>query len=171
MAFEEKKYVPIDLDRPRRLRLTWNALCSFSREMGKPFDFYFSKASAAARVDPVSGEIQVNRIECMSAIPPDVLRTMLWAALLHEDKTLTQERVGDLIEEVPGDGAFGQYDYVLKKVREAWEATLPEGLKKIATEAAAIKGAGNGTSPAGMTSENSSSLPPSTESVSTSSGR
>lgn len=174
MSHEDRKYVPILIDKPRRLRLTWNAIATFAREIGKPIDWYFGQIALV--VDP---EFRLSKIQLMEIVTPDVLIAMLWVALLHDDKTLTREQVGDLLEE-SGKDFSSQYDYVFEKIRDAWVATQPEGigikkktdeetrLRKLAEETVLPK---NSQSPDGTISESISSEPQSMTSRSMSSGR
>ncbi len=92
-----KPSVLIELDRPRNIRLTTNALVKVEEVLSKPLS-----------------EIGV-------AIGLKEIRALLWAGLLHEDKTLTLETVGDLIDEA-------DFEYVSTKVGEAINLSL--GIKE-----------------------------------------
>jgi len=84
--------VKITLDKPRTLKFDLNAMVSFEGA-GGAFD--------------------------NSAMPLRDLRILLWACLLHEDETLTEQQVGSFI--TPDN--MGEISSVLK---EAFEVALPE---------------------------------------------
>ncbi len=65
--------VTITLDKERTFKLTLNAMVKFEEITGKS-------------LAEVGKDMKVKE-----------LRTFLWLGLLHEDKTLTEEQVGDLI--------------------------------------------------------------------------
>jgi hypothetical protein len=71
----EKSETIIELDRPRTLKLTFNAFCDAEGVVGH----------SVLRQDLGLSEI----------------RALLWAGLKHEDRTLTIQKVGELL----GDGA------------------------------------------------------------------
>ena len=71
-----KPGVTIELDRPRTLRYGMNALVKIEELTGK----------AISKLD-------------LENISIKDLRSMIYAGLFHEDKTLTPERVADLIDE------------------------------------------------------------------------
>ena len=66
--------VIINLDKPRSLRFDLNAMAAYEDATGK---------SAFAIGDNISATS---------------IRALLWASLIHEDKTLTLEQVGSLID-------------------------------------------------------------------------
>ncbi len=67
-------YVEIELDKPRKLLYDLNAMAGFEKETGKSFlDLSKEKMTAT------------------------LIRAILWAGLIHEDKALTVEKVGSLI--------------------------------------------------------------------------
>jgi hypothetical protein len=69
--------IAITLDRPRTLRFDFNALVALGEATGK---------------NPLQGEFWRTFDE------PKTQRAALWAALLHEDKALTLEQAGNLID-------------------------------------------------------------------------
>ena len=68
------KYVDVVLDKPRRLLYNLNAMAAYERETGKNF-------------------MAISE-EKMSAT---IVRAILWAGLVHEDKDLTVEQVGEMM--------------------------------------------------------------------------
>ena len=69
------KYIEIELDKPRNLLFDLNAMAAYEKETGKNFlDLPGEKVSAT------------------------LLRVVLWAGLIHEDKTLTLEKVGAMMD-------------------------------------------------------------------------
>lgn len=83
-----KPSVLIELDKPRNIRLNTNALVKAEEILGRPI----SEFGAAFGIKEI--------------------RAMLWAGLLHEDKSISLEIVGDLIDEAG-------FEYVADKVGEA----------------------------------------------------
>lgn len=92
MANRQKKVVALTLDKPRTLRFTLNSLAEIEDRLGVPL-------TKMAEV-----ELGIKSI-----------RTMLWAGLIHEDKQITEEEVGDLVD-------FENLEYVQEKVAEAFTA-------------------------------------------------
>ena len=91
-----KPSVLIELDKPRNIRLNTNALVKAEEILNRPI----SEFGAAFGIKEI--------------------RAMLWAGLLHEDKSITLETVGDLIDEAG-------FEYVTDKVGEAINIAM--GLK------------------------------------------
>ena len=71
-----KKSVTIELDKARNLRYGINALCTIEELIGKPIT-----------------TLDLNKLTMVE------LRAILFAGLVHEDKSLTQEKVGSLIDD------------------------------------------------------------------------
>lgn len=92
-----KPSVLIELDRHRNIRLTTNAL---------------------VKVEEV---LNTSLSQMGTSIGLKEIRALLWAGLLHEDKTLTLETTGDLIDEA-------DFEYVSTKVGEAINLSL--GIKE-----------------------------------------
>lgn len=67
--------ITLELDRPRHLKLDYNALC---------------------RVEKAAG-LSVFNQRIWNQITATLLRTILWAGLVWEDPSLTEDAVGDLI--------------------------------------------------------------------------
>lgn len=101
------KPVKVMLDRERTLRYTLNALALIEDRCGD-----IQKAAAEAQSGKVS-----------------VIRTVLWAGLVHEDKDLTEEQVGDMVD-------VADLERVAKAVGEAFGAAMPEPDAKNAIGAA-----------------------------------
>lgn len=94
-----KPFVTINLDRPRRLRYTMNALISMEEALGKPIGQLIS--------DYNTGTIGFKD-----------MRIIIWAGLLHENPDLTLEQVGDMIDEAES------LKYVMLKAGEALRTTF-----------------------------------------------
>jgi hypothetical protein len=89
--------VPIDLDKPRTIRLTLWAMREAEQALSKEYGRKVSILALFTR-----GELSYT----------DVL-ALLWAGLKHEDKKLTMEQVGELID-------MRQFRMAEKKLVEAW---------------------------------------------------
>jgi hypothetical protein len=74
MANKQRGYVAIELDKPRSLRFTTNALAELEDALGRP----------------------LSEIGGMAGIK--TIRTMVWAGLLHEEPGLTHEQASELID-------------------------------------------------------------------------
>ena len=83
-----KPSILIELDRPRNIRLNTNALVKVEEILNRPIS------------------------EFGTSFGMTEIRAMLWAGLLHEDKSITLDSVGDLIDEAG-------LEYVTEKVGEA----------------------------------------------------
>ena len=83
-----KPSVLIELDRPRNIRMDTNALVKIEEILGRP-------------------------LSTMSEMTTGIkeMRIMLYAGLLHEDKSLTLDMIGDLMD--------GKMAYVSQKIEEA----------------------------------------------------
>ncbi len=91
-----RQMVIIELDRPRMLKFTTNALCELEDLFGLPVDKW--------------GEVP-NGL--------NTLRLMLYAGLKHEDPSITIEKAGDLIDLAESVQA------VADKIAEAMTAASP----------------------------------------------
>ena len=85
------QYITIELDKPRKLRLTTNALCELEDLFDKPIHEILMDGAKGLRT----------------------VRAFLWAGLLHEDPELTLKETGDLIDHK------NDFLYVQQKVTEA----------------------------------------------------
>jgi hypothetical protein len=90
MANKQKGIVEIELDKKRHIRYTLNALAEIEDKLGVPL----------SKIQEV--ELGIKSV-----------RTLLWAGLIHEDETLTEKQVGDMVD-------FSNLEYVQKKVSEAF---------------------------------------------------
>jgi len=83
-----KPSVLITLDKQRNIRLNTNALVKVEEVLGRAISEFGTSFGIRE------------------------IRAMLWAGLLHEDKSLTLDNIGDLIDEAG-------FEYVAEKVGEA----------------------------------------------------
>lgn len=90
------KKVYIELDKQREIKFNMNALATLEQSYGS-----FKKAMEA---------LQDSSIVAM--------RALLQAGLRHEDKSLTLEQVGDLVD-------MGNIGNVTEKIMEAFKVSLP----------------------------------------------
>lgn len=90
--------VPLKLDRERTLRLDFNAFCALKKATGE---------------NPFKGAFWSDMGDPMR------VRVTLWAALLHEDKTLTEEQVGDMIP-------VARLGEIVVAIGEAVSAAMPD---------------------------------------------
>jgi hypothetical protein len=90
--------VMIQLDKERHPRLTLNAMVAFKKETGKSIMGGF-------------------KAEDMTE---DDLRALTWACLLHEDKNLTLEAVGDMVD-------IGNMRQVAEAISKALTQALEDG--------------------------------------------
>lgn len=93
--------VPIELDRPRTLRLDLNAMVRFEEQTGRDL--------------LNDGGINLRRMR--------ELHVLLWACLLHEDPSLTLDQVGAMIH-------LGNMQYVAEQVAKVWAASMPEAQRE-----------------------------------------
>lgn len=108
-----KQSVTIELDRPRNLRYGMNALVKIEEMIGRPIS-----------------KLDLDNISIKD------MRTIIYAGLFHEDKNLSPEKVGELIDE------FSDINTVAEKLGEAMTAAF--GTKN-AKRAAAEQKTGTGT--------------------------
>lgn len=71
------KIVTIQADKERHIKYGMNAFVRLERELGKPLTSMMSDETSL-----------------------EELRTMLWVGLMWEDKKLTPDKVGDIMDEV-----------------------------------------------------------------------
>jgi len=104
--------VEIILDRPRRLKYGFNAMCEFEGKMGKG----------------IAEALNEKNIGFQSA------RALLWAGLIWESPELTLEQAGDLIDAVPESAAEAttsdHLQYVMDRVMVAQAADQGKAKKK-----------------------------------------
>lgn len=93
-----KKSVTIELDKARNLRYGINALVRIEELLGKPIT-----------------ALDLNNLSIAD------IRDIVFAGLVHEDKDLTSEKVGDLIDE------YSNLTVVSDKIGEAFTLAFGEG--------------------------------------------
>lgn len=123
------KSIPIQLDKRRNLRFDTNAICMLEDELDISFfkivelfgvsfdDIDVAKKVAEKGTDALSPKLA---IEMASRIKLKNLRTLLWVGLLHEDKELTLEQAGDLMDNIDSI-------VLIEKILEAYSAAIPVG--------------------------------------------
>lgn len=94
----EALLIPIELDRPRRLRFDFNALASYEEATGTS----------------VLGDGLEKSLGSATNI-----RALLWAALLHEEPELTQQQVGAMMH-------LGNVNELSEKLRDAIAQAVPD---------------------------------------------
>jgi len=99
--------VTIFLDKERHLRMTMNAMVDFEEMTGQ-------KLTDPKTIESFSSNMDIKH-----------LRALLWALLRHEDKTLTVEQVGDLIE-------IQNMTELSTAIAAAWGNAVPEAPKDAA---------------------------------------
>lgn len=139
---EKVRGVQIDLDKTRHLKFNHNAIAVLENVVGKTVSEIFSSLGTAMGFD--------------------MLRTLLYAALIHEDFSLRKKPtheglwlVGEWIEESIGDTPLERLSYVQGKLTEALTAAFGEPQKNVETPAptaGASLGSGTGTTPSGQPS-------------------
>ena len=91
--------ITINLDRERKLSLTLNSMIAFKKKTGKDLTQIFTSSGA---------EFDLEQ-----------LRTVLFAGLIAEDSTLTEEQVGDMIH-------IGNLEEVTEAITELMTGSMPE---------------------------------------------
>ena len=99
MANKHRGYVSIELDRPRKLRYTTNALAELEDVMGHP-------------VTQLDGK----------KIGIKAMRALLWAGLLHEMPDLTLKEAGELMD-------YTDMQTISNKITEAIELAFGKSEK------------------------------------------
>lgn len=92
MANKQRGYVKITLDKERNLRYTLNSLAELEDVLGVP----------------------LSELENVHMGMKQV-RAFLWAGLIHEDKDLTLEKVGDMVD-------MDNMNEINEKITEAFKA-------------------------------------------------
>lgn len=123
------KSIPIQLDKRRNLRFDTNAICMLENELDISFfkivelfgvsfdDIDITEKIAEKGADALSPKVA---IEMASRIKLKNLRMLLWIGLLHEDKDLTLEQVGSLMDDIDSI-------VLIEKILEAYSAAIPVG--------------------------------------------
>ena len=103
MANKRRGYVEIELDKKRKLRYDFNAMCELEDALGRSLQ-----------------EMNDKNVRMKD------MRAMLWAGLIHEDPDLDIVEAGNLIDEAES------LQYVAEKVAEAIELSQGSNKKKTA---------------------------------------
>lgn len=111
-----KQSVTLELDKPRSLRFGLNALVRVEEMIGKP----------------------ISKLDLDNISVKD-MRTIIYAGLFHEDKNLTPERVGELIDD------YSDINTVAEKLGEAMTEAFGRKNEKKPTAAKAKEKIGIGT--------------------------
>ena len=91
------KTVKLKLDKERSLRYNLNAL---------------------ALIEERYGDIQKAVVEAQNG-KVTIVRTLLWAGLVHEDKDLTEEQVGEMVD-------ISDLERVATAISQAFSAAMPK---------------------------------------------
>ena len=104
--------VEIILDRPRRLKYGFNAMCEFEAKMGQAIGEALSEKNIGFQTT----------------------RALLWAGLIWESPAITLEEAGEMIDAVPESEAepstTGRFQYVLERVMIAQGVDQAQAKKK-----------------------------------------
>ncbi len=121
--------IPIQLDKRRNLRFDTNAICMLEEELDISFfkivelfgvsldDIDIAEKIAEKGAEALSPKVA---IDMASRIKLKNLRMLLWVGLLHEDKELTLEKVGDLMDNIDSI-------VLIEKILEAYSVAIPVG--------------------------------------------
>jgi len=115
-----KPFVLVNLDKPRKLRYTTNALVMLEESLGKPI-----------------GEIMNDFANGLYGFKD--IRNLLWAGLLDEDSSLTPEDAGNLLDEAE------DFAEVVTKIGEALQESFGTQQKKVEKKQTAKESNGTGT--------------------------
>lgn len=91
-----KPYVDINLDKPRKLLFNFNAMVLFEEATG----------------------ISILNQSVWSNLTAKNIRALVWACLVHEDKMLTLEQVGEML-------GLGNLEEITEKLALAWANAMP----------------------------------------------
>ncbi len=105
----------IRLDRVRTIKLGFNALADFEKEVGQTL------------MSLIAGKTQS---EAQNVLGFNHMRVLLWAALRHEDKNLTVERAGELVESCDGADIGEKLGHVMSRLMEVFDASFGGSKKK-----------------------------------------
>ena len=87
--------VPIILDKERHLKLTLGAMVKFKQVTGK------------------------DLLKGFDTLGSEEVQALLWACLVHEDKTLTLDQVGDMV-------SLSNIPAIAEAIARAWSTAIPE---------------------------------------------
>jgi len=119
--------VPIQLDKRRNLRFSTNSICILEEELdisffkiGELFGISFKDIELVEKIMEKGTKVvsPKDAVEMTSKIKLKNLRILLWGALLHEDKDLTIEAVGELMDNIDSI-------VLIEKLLEAYTAAMP----------------------------------------------
>jgi hypothetical protein len=99
MGNKHRGEVSVMLDKERTLRLTHNNIIKAERELGFPL------------------------LQLSDKFGFEAVRALVWAGLLHEDKDLTPDDAGDLMD-------LGDFEDISEKVSEALQLVFQKGSKQ-----------------------------------------
>jgi len=95
-----KQSIPVELGgTTKHLRYDFNALVALEDQLGIPISDIGNMMAGSVKLGD--------------------LRSLIWAGLIHEDKSLTPADVGEWLD-------FGQLNYIADQVRVAFESAFPE---------------------------------------------
>lgn len=101
-----KKFVSIELDKTRNLRFGMTALMKIEEKLGRPF----------------------SQIDFEHELQYKDLAIILWAGLVHEDSTLTFDKVAELIDD------YSDIQTAMQKMGEAMQEAFGKNVMRIAEE-------------------------------------
>lgn len=102
-----KKFITIQADKARNLRYTFNSLMTLEENLDRP-------------ITEIGNNISFKDIN-----------VLVWAGLLHEDKDLTREQAGDIIDEViENEGLQSLIDKVSQALTNTFGNTVQAKIKK-----------------------------------------
>lgn len=99
-----KPFIPVELDRQRRIRYSTNALIAMEDQMGK-------------KVGVVIKEFNEGLFGFKD------IRIMLWAGLMEDDRKLTLSKVGDIMDDVG-------FERAVDCIGKGFEAAFDDGEPK-----------------------------------------
>ncbi len=133
MANQNRGEVPITLDKERMIRFRFNAHCDFQSVTGVTLKSFFSRFTYLSELKGDSGNLSPDIAKrFLNDLGENELRACLWAGLRHEDRSLSLEDVGDLIEDyiVDNDGneitTMEKIGSVFQSLFSAWYAESPK---------------------------------------------
>ena len=151
MIQEQLAQITIQLDRERTIRFNFKALHLLEKILGsKAFTLIDDLATK------VKGEKEDAGRSLMGVIGFTEARALLYAGLIHEDKTLTVERAEELMEEAPGESPSEKFGYIVAILYNAYVLFWMGSKKKVGELPAGPLQNGNGI---GMRSASSPSVP------------
>ena len=91
MSNKHRGLVEIELDKPRQIRFTLNALAELEDKLG----------------------VSLSELEGLTKGVKQI-RTFLWAGLLHEEPELSEQAVGNMVD-------FDNIEYINEKINKAFQ--------------------------------------------------